>query len=305
MRSKKTYQVLRRSSDPPPPEEEEAELDSFVEPSVFGGSDAGCVRDNNEDQFVIADLARTMEVHQCGFAETAGNRLVDKPTSKLWMVADGMGGHVGGEVASAVVVDMMVQYAFKVMPWLGANAGTLSERALADGLREAVQETQTKMLEVAARKRLGGGMGSTLTLAYVHWPMLYLVHVGDSRAYLGRGGELFRLTRDHNLAEEMIRQDVMTEAEARKSRFGSVLTNALGGGSKEVNVELHQVELKEDDLVLLCTDGLYGEVDDDDIAARLAGVTTAELVKPCVEGLIDAAKRAGGRDNVTVVLAKF
>lgn len=277
--------------------------DAGREAAVFGATDVGRVRTNNEDQFVIATLERALRVEQCGFAENNGVTTVDSPSGRLMMVADGMGGQVHGEVASAVVVDGMLQYAFSMMPWLRNADG--QQRELAEGLTNAVKRSQRRMTEVAARKGYRGNMGSTLTLAYVTWPTLYLVHVGDSRAYLLRSRSLHRLTRDHNLAEEMVRQKVISEDEARGSRFASVLTNSVSTSVREVQVELHQVDLRAGDRLLLCTDGLYGELDDDAIAAAMAKVTADEDVQGAVEQLVADARDAGGRDNITAVLARF
>ncbi len=296
--SKKTLEVLsKRSSD---------DLHSVDGEgvTVHGRTDTGCVRSNNEDQFLVAELERAMVLQQSGFPIEDGRRLVDHPRAKLIVVADGMGGHSSGEVASTVAVDAMTHYAFSMLPWLG-SAATESEEALAQGLELAVQHAQARIRLVAMRKGLDTSLGTTLTMAYIKWPSMYLVHVGDSRAYLFRAGELFRLTRDHNLAEEMIRRGVLTEDEARDSRFASILTNAVGGTTDDVNAELFHFELLEGDLLLLCTDGLYGEVTDADIAKRLSHVRSPAFVEPCVDALIKAAKAAGGRDNVTAVLALF
>lgn len=301
MSVKKTLEFLRRPGDIADPNADEG-----ARAVIVGATDVGTVRKNNEDQFVIASLERTILIEQCGLAENDQNRHVDKPTGRLMMVADGMGGQVHGEVASAVVVDAMLQYAFSLMPWLrSAKARESDERELAEGLTRAVQRAQKRMQEVAERKGFGGDMGSTLTMGYVAWPMLYIVHVGDSRAYLHRGGRLFRLTRDHNLADEMVRQKVLTEDEARVSRFSSVLTNSVSTSAKEVRVELQQLELRREDRLLLCTDGLYGEITDDQIGDRLLHVATGELVKPCVESLVKLANESGGGDNITAVLALF
>lgn len=273
-------------------------------PVVYGRSEPGRVRSNNEDQFLVATLERAVVLEQSAFPIRDGRRLVDQPPARLLMVADGMGGHDGGEVASTVAVDAMAHYAFSMLPWLG-GAEAQSEQALAASLDMAVRQAQAKIREVARRKGLDSRLGTTLTMAYVKWPSMYLVHVGDSRAYLFRAGELFRLTRDHNLAEEMVRRGVMTPEEAKGSRFSSILTNALGGTSDDLHAEMYHFELAPGDLLLLCTDGLFGEVTDDDIAHRLSHVRSPVLVEPCVESLIEAAIESGGRDNVTAILAHF
>jgi len=297
---KKTLEFLRRPGD----SARAAGDDIGRAATVFGCSDVGAVRESNQDQFVIATLERTIAIEQCGLESNDGAKYTDVPAGRLLMVADGMGGQTHGEVASAVVVDAMLSYAFSMMPWLRLQDGA-GERKLAEGLTRAVLRSRERMREVAERKGYVGDMGSTLTLAYVHWPTLYLVHVGDSRAYLFRGTKMHRLTRDHNLAEEMVRQNVLTEEEARESRFASVLTNSVSTSADEIRVELHQAELQIGDRLMLCTDGLYGEIGDSQISGRLMHVVQPDLVAPCVQSLVKLAKDAGGRDNITAVLALF
>ncbi len=299
-RGRPTFELLRPSA---------AELRAssrHPEPAVFGLTDSGNERPTNEDQFLVAKLERAVVLEQSGFdgiSPERPTRITDERPARLLMVADGMGGHESGEVASSVVVDAMAHYAFSMMPWLDATAGR--GEATGDDLKSAVEHARQRISQVAERKHLSPDLGTTLTMAYVAWPTLHLVHVGDSRAYLHRGGELFRLTRDHNLAEEMVRRKVLTEEQARASQFTRLLTNAVAGSNASIEVELHQLTLERGDLLLLCTDGLYSEVEDDDIAVRLENVTTARLVEPCVRALIAAAKDAGARDNVTAILARF
>ena len=300
MSARKTFEFLRRRGEDDP-----HTADPGAAATIKGLSDVGRVRRTNQDTFVVAALEKTIHVQQCGLQDNDGTRHRESPTGRLMMVADGMGGQLHGEVASAVVVDGMLQYAFSMMPWLRTAAGDRDEAALAKGFTAAVRRSHERMREVAERKGFTGDMGSTLTMGYVAWPMLYLVHVGDSRAYLHRGGKLFRLTRDHNLAEEMIQANVLTEEEARRSRYSSMLTNSVSTASESVRVELHQVELRPKDRVLLCTDGLYGEVGDQEIATRLLHVEEGILVEPCLKSLIDLANKKGGRDNITAVLALF
>lgn len=298
-RPKKTLQVMRAE---PPTGEFAAVGGPRPEPTIFGLTDRGCVRENNEDQFLIAKLERSVLLQQSGFPIPDGTRL-SQPSPLLLMVADGMGGHDGGEVASAVAIDAMAHYAFTTMPWLDVQGK--SDQELVEGLVAAVRQAQDRMLRVAARKQLDARMGSTLTMAYVAWPSLLLFHVGDSRAYLYREGELRQLTADHNLAHEMVSHSLMTVDEARRSHFTSVLTNALGGGSDRLEVEIHRTNLQEGDSVLLCTDGLHGELADEDIERHLALLEGPQGVTDCVNGLVEAAKIAGGGDNLTVVLARF
>lgn len=280
-----------------------SEADELIwSPSFFGLTDQGCVRPNNEDQFLIVRLERSFVLQYSGYAVDNGTR-ISQPSPWLMMVADGMGGHAGGEVASSVVVDAMAHYALTAMPWI--EASEKDDGDLVEGMVAAVRRAQDRMLTVAARKQLDTRLGSTLTMGYLLWPNLLLFHVGDSRAYLYRDGQLRRLTSDHNLAQEMVKSELLSEQEARRSFFTSVLTNALGGGSDKLYVEQGRLELEVGDIILLCTDGLHGELDDAEIAAQLATLRAPEDVERVGRGLIEAAKAVGGHDNVTVVLARF
>lgn len=268
----------------------------------YGATDVGQIRQRNEDQFLVAALERSLLVEGSSLPAEAGTRLTDTPQGRLLIVADGMGGHGGGELASAVTIDAMALYAFAAMPWAvlddGCNADELSK-----GLLEAVSKAQARVRRVAQRKNVDDALGTTLTLAYLTWPQLHLVHVGDSRAYLYRNGSLHRLTKDHTLAQRLVDGNAMTAEEAAASPLTHVLVNAVGGGTDELEVELHRLDIQLEDQLLLCTDGLYDMVPDDTIAKLLSATT--QPVERVVQTLIGAANEAGGRDNITVVLARF
>ena len=268
----------------------------------FGMTDGGRVRDQNQDQFLIAALERSLLIEGSSLPAESGSRLTDTPQGRLLIVADGIGGHGGGEVASAVAIDAMAHYAFETMPWLSSSADCSAEE-LGDGLRAALNKAQARIRRVAKRKGLNEDLGTTLTMAYVAWPDLYLVHVGDSRAYLFRDDQLHRLTRDHTLAQQLVEGNAMTEEEAKRSHLSHVLVNAVGGKTDALDVELHTVKLQFDDQLMLCSDGLYDMVSDASIAKQLQRTNVS--VDRVVEALIRDANDAGGRDNITVVLARF
>lgn len=273
-----------------------------VTAEIFGATDVGLKRTINQDHFVVAALERALLVEGSSLPAEAGTRLTDTPQGRLLIVADGIGGHGGGELASAVAIDAMAHYAFETMPWAMSRDRCASEE-VPRGLREAVAKAQARIRRVARRKNAPENLGTTLTMAYVVWPDLHLVHVGDSRAYLYREGQLYRLTRDHTMAQQLVDGEAMTPEEAARSPLGHVLINAVGGGTDDLDVELHRLRLEIEDQLLLCTDGLYDMVDDRMLAAHLA--RTHRTVDAVVLGLVRAANEAGGRDNVTAVLARF
>jgi protein phosphatase len=145
-------------------------------------------------------------------------------------------------------------------------------------------------------------MGTTLTLAYRLNDMLFMAHVGDTRCYLFRNRLLYRLTRDHTLVEEMVRRGALKPEEAAHHRWRHVVTNAVGGDSAEVKVEVHQVHLEAGDAMLLCSDGLTNMVPDEEIARTLQAETEPE--RACKQ-LVAQANRQGGDDNITVIVARF
>jgi len=278
--------------------------DKPVEPAVFGISDVGKVRKHNEDSFLVAQLERSMRVYQSTRPVNDGSKVKGPPQGWLFMVADGMGGHAAGEVASAMTVDALARYAFTLMPWMVPRSKDDS-RVLAHGLREAVKQCQQQVRQAAATGEGKHGMGTTLTMAYVTWPNLFAVHVGDSRMYAFREGSIHQVTRDHTLAQQLVDSKVISESEAETSDFSNILINAVGGDSDDLRVELHHALLFPNDVLLLCSDGLTKHVPRDQVAAAMEQVANGGDVEEAAKSLVAKANDEGGTDNVTVVLARF
>jgi PPM family protein phosphatase len=157
---------------------------------------------------------------------------------------------------------------------------------------------------VARRKSLAEDLGTTFTMAYITWPDCWILHVGDSRAYLLRDGALHRLTHDHTLAQQLLESEpASSEDPKRYQHLSHVLVNAVGGRTDELDIELHHARLHPGDLLMLCTDGLTGPVGDRDILVEMAHAERP--VADIVRRLVARANAAGGRDNVTVVVARF
>ena len=267
---------------------------------AHGCSDVGRVRRRNEDQFLIAELGRTIHVLQTSI-ERSEDAVVRNRPAGLFVVADGMGGHGGGDVASSVATDAITQYVFEMMPWM-MRIETGREDDFAAELRGALQRCQTRVELVAEQRGMTSlRMGTTLTMAYVLWPGMYIVHAGDSRGYLYRAGVLRRLTRDHTLAEQIAAAHP-PESNTALGQFQHVLVNAVGGGTEDLDAEIHRVMLAPGDTLLLCSDGLTGGVTDEEIGWELAACTSAE--ESCSR-LIELANERGGEDNVTTVIVRF
>lgn len=286
------------------PPKERSSGDDAPEPIVYGATDVGRRREHNEDSFLVAQLERYMRIHGSSRPYGANKKVKGPAQGWIMMVADGMGGHAAGEVASAMTVDSLARYAFTLMPWSLPRSKSDS-RILARGLREAVKSIQADMRRAAIDGTGRFGMGTTLTMAYVTWPNLFVVHVGDSRMYALREDQLHQITHDHTLAQQLVDSHVMSADEAEESDFSNVLVNAVGGDSDDLRVELHHALLFPGDVIMLCSDGLTKHVSDKRVAEVMHSVARTGKVEAGAKVLIADALEAGGTDNVTVVLAKF
>jgi protein phosphatase len=266
-----------------------------------GATHVGQVRPDNQDQFLIADLNKSMRVQQTSLGLDHQTRLFGGSQGKLLVVADGMGGHASGERASTLAVDSIATYLLNTMPWLfrlDKESEAEFERDLQEGLRECQRALAAEVQAIPQRR----GMGTTVTLAYILWPRLYVVHVGDSRCYLFRGGELKRLTRDHTLSQFYADLQGGQPTSAENPAWSNVLWNVVGGDSDELTIDLYRTDLALGDALLLCTDGLTKHVPDERLADSLSAASPPAEV---CNRLIDVANQEGGTDNITVVVAKF
>ncbi len=265
----------------------------------FGLTDSGKVRATNEDQFLIAVLLKALQVEQTSLPQRKVQHSNDR--SYLFLVADGMGGHAGGEQASALAIDSVETFILGTFKWFAQFKGPEQDQVLAD-FQGALGQANARVLAEAAERPELRGMGTTLTLAYSLNDVLFVAHVGDSRCYLCRHGILYRLTRDHTLVEEMVRRGALAAEEAAQHRWRHVITNAVGGNSADLKVEVHKLHLEGGDQVLLCSDGLTEMLPEEEINQILHGETEPE--QACRQ-LVMRANEAGGRDNITAVLAHF
>ncbi len=206
----------------------------------------------------------------------------------LFVVADGMGGAQAGEVASGIAVEVFEQG----FPETGSPEERLASR---------VREANHRIYERSRAEHGREGMGTTLTAAYLDDAHLAIAHVGDSRAYLFRDGELTRLTRDHSLVDELVRQGKITEEQAAGHPQRSIITRALGP-EPDVEVDTFTYSVHAGDVLLLCSDGLTSMISEERVAEVLSSATSLEEAG---NRLIDEANEAGGRDNITVVLFRL
>ncbi len=259
---------------------------------VFAKTDLGRTRDHNEDRFLVADLTRKaaslqpdVRQHDIG------------PRGTLLVVADGMGGAAAGELASEMATDTI--YAHLVKTWNAEDEVT--PQRFAYRLKEAVEVANSSIHAHAKAHPEVRGMGTTTTAAGVLNDHLYLTQVGDSRAYLIRGGQAHQITKDQSLMQRLVEAGELTEEEAAQSERRNIILQALGPDPK-VKVDLTHQEVRRGDILVLCSDGLSGQVKKEEIAQIVT--TTPDLSAAC-DKLIALANQRGGPDNITVVIARF
>jgi protein phosphatase len=274
-----------------------------IDLGVWGVTDTGRVRTGNQDTFLALELTAGPGDSGARLAPPGGNgsqndvvRLPLGPRGALLLVADGMGGAAGGDVASRLAADAVAESMARGSPT--EPNGTLDEFAVR--LRDAVVEAHARIQAYAAERPWLQGMGTTITVAGVFGGTIVVAQVGDSRAYLLRGEKLIQVTRDQTWAQEMVDTGVMTIAEARASPRRNVLAQALGATSNLI-VPLSKHPLLPGDILLLCSDGLCGVVAD----ARIERILLhSRSLREACESLVREANDAGGPDNITVLLAE-
>ena len=272
----------------------------LITKALLGGlSNIGRVRAVNEDQFLVADLNRSMTIQASSLPVDDETQLYSGMIGQLLVVADGISGAPGALVASQIGVGTVARYVLNAMPWF------LSLNHDHDDDQE--EELLTSLLEVEAAVEAQAqadpefeGMGTTLTMAYIVWPRLYVVNVGDSRCYLLRDGALEQLTHDQTAAERLVEEGTLTPEQAARSPLSKILVSSIGQGLSNFRPDAYRTDLAPGDRVLLCTDGLTSMVDDDRIAHILASGETPDVV---CRALVDEANEAGGADNITVAVA--
>ena len=267
----------------------------------FGMSDKGRVRECNEDQFLIADLSRPATM--CPVLSSLGEAWDGDEIirANLLLVADGVGGHAGGQRASRLAVEEVAEFLHCNLERLTHHAECGRDEVLEDLKSALIWARQCLQQEADALPQYAK-MGTTLTLAYLRWPTVFLAHVGDSRAYLYRAPDLIQLTNDQTFAQMLVDAGVITTECAQSHPWRNVLGSLLCYDLRRLVPCVYQQELSPGDQLLLCTDGLTKTVPAGAIAEILESTVAAD--DACRE-LIEAANRAGGPDNTTVVLARF
>jgi protein phosphatase len=258
---------------------------------IAARTDLGQTRDHNEDTFLCADLTRGTT----DFIE--GGRVEVGPRGSLFLVADGMGGAAAGEIASAMAADVIFQHLRT--NWTGGTGDTGDE--FIARLKEAVEVANERIHGYAGQHPDSRGMGTTATVVGMFEGRLHLAQVGDSRAYLVRGGEIAQLTKDQSLMQRLIDAGELTEEQAAQSERRNIILQALGPDAR-IRVDVTYQDLARGDILVICSDGLSGQLKREEIGAV---VSQAASVADACERLITTANERGGPDNITVVVVKF
>jgi PPM family protein phosphatase len=273
--------------------EDESVLDHpCLEVRAWGLTDTGKVRPVNEDRFTIAEFPRPGP-DEAG--RTASSRI------RLFAVADGMGGHAGGQRASALALETLQSYLRDIFH-NGRDLRAVSGDRVVAGLQAAVAVADAEVHGQARQHPELHGMGCTLTAACLCQRELVIAQVGDSRCYLIRNGVLKRLTSDQTMVAELVRAGVLKPEEAARHPWRHVITHAIGGTEAGARPELQRLAVAPGDLILLCSDGLTDMLSDDELLAEAQDEASPDRL---CQRLVNRANERGGRDNITVVVARL
>jgi len=270
---------------------------SPVRVDAFGLTDRGRRRETNEDHFVIANVNKSVVIQATSVARSAVAGRFGLESGHLFAVADGVGGRADGDIASERTVAAVLEY-FSSAAECFQGLDTSEEHELIGRLEETVRKVHGALLE-----EYGGNHAAvpatTLTMVLLVWPRAYLVHVGDSRAYVRRRGRFQALTRDQTFGQYMVTVGAWTDEQAARPGPAATLSSAVGGS--ELTPVVGLVDLEFGDSMVLCTDGLTKHVPDERIGEVLAMATDAREMS---QMLVNEALAAGGSDNVTVVVVR-
>ncbi len=243
----------------------------------WGATDVGMKREHNEDSYLIV------------------------PDLNLYVVADGMGGHASGEMASGVAIhsiDQTIKSQRDIIAPEAKHKVPLSDNPVAQLVSHAVRQASYAVFTEGQRNPSLRGMGTTATCMIFHDGHGFIGHVGDSRCYLMRNGQIVQLSEDHSLVNQQVKLKMITEEQAKESRFKNIITRSVGFEA-DVEVDVIAVEVMPRDVFLICSDGLTGHVNDEELNA----LVNQNFLHELPGRLIDLANERGGEDNITVILA--
>jgi protein phosphatase len=273
---------------------------SIVDVDVFGLTDRGHVRSKNEDHFLVVRGGRNLETVFSNVPENQPGARFEE-TAYGFVVADGVGGAAAGEVASREAIFGLLNLALRTPDWQ-FRWGHKERNTVMWRMKDRFRRVNAALIQQATAHAALNGMCTTMTAALSHGKDLVVGHIGDSRAYLLHHGILQRLTRDHTLAERLLADGLNQENDPLVVELRNTLMQALGSDDTECKPDVHEFELANGDQLLLCTDGLTDMVDDAVIESVLNEEESAQSV---CRNLVDLALSNGGRDNITVIVARY
>jgi protein phosphatase len=266
----------------------------------FGASShIGLSRESNEDSYLVGRAERSFHPLSTNIPAGQCPARFDE-VSYGAVVADGLGGSRAGGEASRLAILTFVNLVLHTPDWIMRATDEEADRVM-DRIARRYQQVGEALAERAAESPTLEGMATTMTLACSNGNELFIGHVGDTRAYILRGADLIRLTRDHTYAQELADAGMIPQQTVERHRLRHVLSRALGPRGGDVKVDIMRFGLRDGDQLLLCTDGLTGMIAEDAIPALVAGKTAQDAC----QALIEAALAAGGKDNVTAVLLRY
>ncbi|HUF35703.1 MAG TPA: protein phosphatase 2C domain-containing protein [Gemmatimonadales bacterium] len=265
---------------------------------VYGLTHRGLVREENQDHFLICSLRKQVVVHRTSLPDLGELSAPQDRMAFLAMVADGVGGRMGGAEASRIAVQAVTRYVGESVRCY-YSADPSEETGLLETLQAAAHRCHEEVVRRAAKDSDHQGMATTLTLWLGLWPRGYLIHVGDSRCYVLRGGELIQLSRDQTMAQELVDLGVFARVEAASPRLAHTLTSSIGG--RHTSPVVTRMQQEWGNVGLLCSDGLTRHVSDERIRERLGEMTSA---REACEALLQDALDGGGSDNITIVVGR-
>jgi serine/threonine protein phosphatase PrpC len=264
---------------------------------AFGLTHVGKVRKDNQDHFLMASIHRRVQIMHTSLPDVHQIPLGDDRMAVIGMIADGVGGGPAGAKASATALSVAMEYVVSGMNCY--YAADPSESDFVDALQNAAMRCHKEVLERAKEEPETYRMATTLTMLMAVFPWYYLLQVGDSRYYMHREGRLTQMTRDQTIAQDLVDQGVFTPAVAKRSSLSNVLSSAIGGESAMPRVT--RIPFMWGTTHLLCSDGLTKHVSDEQIAARIRSMTSAQSL---CEVLLQDALDGGGTDNVTIIAGR-
>ena len=273
---------------------------SLIDVDVFAMSDKGSVRETNEDHFLVIRISRALETVFSSLSRKHAGESFEE-TGYGFLVADGVSGEAGGELASRQAIFTLLNLALRTPDWQ-FRWGPEQRNTVMLRMQDRFRRVNAALVQQASADASLNGMCTTMTIALSHGKSLIIGHMGDSRAYLLHDRQLQRLTRDHTVAEHLLEEGINPENDQLLNQLRNVLMQALGGPESECKPDAHDYVIEDGDQLLLCTDGLTTLVMEEEIESVLV---TSDSAQSACRSLINLALSNGGADNVTAIVARY